>query len=207
MLDLAALPQEFSMRLIFIRHGEPKEETQGKCYGSLDIGLSPAGQRQIEAKLAAIRNFKAEALYASPLKRALESAAVAGTLLGLETTISPELREINFGSFEGRSYQEIERLYPDEYRTWMENPTGIQFPQGESFSDVKGRVLRFKDSLLSNHPGETVVLVAHGGANRIILAEAMGIPDCMIFRIDQAYAAVNIVDYLRESPIVRMVNG
>jgi alpha-ribazole phosphatase len=67
--------------------------------------------------------------------------------------------------------------------------------------------LRFRDFLLNAHPGKTVLLVSHGGANRIILAEALAISDAMLFRIDQAYAALNIIDYLPGSPIVRLVNG
>lgn len=205
--DFASLPQEFSLRLVLVRHGEPEQEAKGKCYGSLDVGLSEAGRAHIQAKMGSLRNLKADALYASPLKRAMESAAVVGAHLRLQTTVGSELREINFGAFEGLTYAEVEKRYPEEYRMWMQRPTEIKFPQGESFTEVKTRVLKFKDNLLKTHAGKTVVVVAHGGANRIILAEALGIPDPLIFRIDQSYAAVNVIDYLRDFPLVRLVNG
>jgi alpha-ribazole phosphatase len=207
MLDLAALPREFALRLILIRHGEPEQEAKGRCYGSLDVGLSESGREQIQSKLASIRNLRAEALYASPLKRAMESAAIVAASLRLEAAICAELREINFGSFEGLTYEEVEKLYPEEYKVWMERPTEIKFPRGESFAQVKTRVLKFKESLLTAHRGQTVIVVSHGGANRIILAEALAMPDPAIFCIGQSYAALNIIDYLVGSPVVRLVNG
>lgn len=207
MFDCGFFPKGYSLRLVLIRHGEPEREAEGRCYGRFDVGLSDAGRKQIQDKLKLILNLKAVALYASPLKRAMESAAIAGASLGLQPTIAPDLQEINFGCFEGLTYSEIEKLYPEEFRVWMEHPAEIKFPQGESFAEVKARVLRFKELLLETHAGETVVLVSHGGVNRVILAEALGVQDDMIFRINQVYAAVNIIDYFQGSPIVRLVNG
>lgn len=207
LFDFASLPAEFSLRLVLIRHGEPVQEVKGRCYGSLDVGLSDLGRKQIQDKLASIRNLRAEAFYASPLRRAVESATIIAAELHIEPTLTNELREINFGRFEGFTYEQVEQLYPEQYKMWMERPTEIKFPEGESFAQVKARVLRFKDSLLRTHHGKTVVAVSHGGANRIILADALAIPDHAIFRIAQSYAALNIVDYLGESPIAHLVNG
>jgi alpha-ribazole phosphatase/probable phosphoglycerate mutase len=127
--------------------------------------------------------------------------------LQLEAMPADELREIHFGSFEGLTYDAIEKQYPEEYKLWMERPTEIEFPHGESFGQVKRRVLGFKTSLLRKYYGKTVLVVSHGSVNRILVAEALAIPDPMIFRLDQSYACLNIIDYLRESPVVRIVNG
>jgi alpha-ribazole phosphatase/probable phosphoglycerate mutase len=169
--------------------------------------LSQKGQEQLQAKLNSIRNLTAEALYTSPLKRALESAEVAGELFQLRPTVSSALREINFGNLEGLSYSQIEKMYPQEYKLWMERPTKVKFPGGESFAEMKTRVLGFQGVLLHTHANKTVVLVSHGGTNRILLAEALGIQDEMIFRIDQAYAAINVIDYFGNHPVVRLLNG
>jgi alpha-ribazole phosphatase/probable phosphoglycerate mutase len=206
-LNLPLLPSEFSLRLILIRHGEPVREAQGKCYGSLDVSLSESGRMQIQEKLPSVCRLGGDALYSSPLKRAMESAAIVGSCLCLEPTPADELREVDFGSFEGLTYEAIERLYPQEYKVWMERPTEIQFPHGGSFVQVKRRVLSFKAFLLENHPGKTVHVVSHGSINRILVAEALAIPDSMVFRVDQSYAALNIIDYLQGSPLVRLMNG
>lgn len=207
MLDYASLPEQYSLRLILIRHGEPWPETRGRCYGRLGFGLSDVGRKQIQDKLHLIGPLSATALYASPVRRALESAAIAGVSLQLQPIVCPDLQEINFGKFEGLTYDEIEKLYPDEFRLWMERPAEIKFPAGDSFAEVKSRVLRFKNLLLKTHHRETVIAVSHGGTNRIMLADALGVQDHKIFCLDQAYAAVNIIDYLEESPVVRLVNG
>jgi alpha-ribazole phosphatase/probable phosphoglycerate mutase len=207
MLDFASLPQDFALRVVCIRHGEPDPAAKGRCYGRLDLGLSEAGRAQIQSKVEAVRNLKADALYSSPRRRARESSEIIRALTGLEPIFKAELQEIDFGSFEGLTYQEIERLYPEAYRLWMERPTEITFPQGESFAGMKARVLQFKRFLSTAHFGKTVIAVSHGGVNRILVADALAIPDPMIFRIDQNYAAINVIDYLPESPIVRLING
>ena len=207
MLDYHSLPTEYSLRLILIRHGEPQPEAKGKCYGRHDIALSDIGRKQIQDKLHLIGPLSFAALYSSPLKRALESAAIIGTYLGLNPIVRAELEEINFGRFEGLTYDKIQKLYPAEFKLWMERPCEIEFPEGESFAEVKARVLRFKNLLFETHHRETVVAVSHGGANRILLAEAMQVPDHLIFRLDQAYAAINIIDYFEEYPVVRLMNG
>jgi alpha-ribazole phosphatase/probable phosphoglycerate mutase len=207
MLDFDFLPGGYSTRLILIRHGEPEERTNAKCYGSLDIGLSAKGRAQLEAKLSSVRNLTATSLYTSPLKRALESAEIAGAFLRLQPTVSPALREINFGRLEGLNYSEIEEQYPEEYKLWMEHPTKVKFPGGESFSEMKKRVLDYQEQMFCTPRNKTIVLVSHGGTNRILLAHALGIRDEMIFRIDQTYAAMNIIDYFEKYPVVRLLNG
>ena len=206
-LIMPPFPDRYSLRLILVRHGEPEEQVKGKCFGRTDPAMSELGRVQIQAKLEAIRNFNVRALYTSPLKRASESAAIIGASLRLCSIVSPELQEINFGDFEGHSYGEIEEAYPQEYKLWMEHPTEIKFPGGESFAEMKARITTFQNTLQHLHRGETVVLVSHGGTNRILLAAALGLPDERVFRIDQAYGAINIIDYFHEYPVVRLVNG
>jgi alpha-ribazole phosphatase/probable phosphoglycerate mutase len=119
----------------------------------------------------------------------------------------PDLCEIDFGAFEGLTYAEVESRYPQEYKQWMERPTEIKFPGGESFAGMKDRVIGFLISLLRNHGSQTVLTISHGGVNRILLADALGLSGDKIFRIEQAYAAVNVIDYSAQSALVKLVNG
>jgi hypothetical protein len=105
MLDFASLPQDFALRVVCIRHGEPDPAAKGRCYGRLDLGLSEAGRAQIQSKVEAVRNLKADALYSSPRRRARESSEIIRALTGLEPIFKAELQEIDFGSFEGLTYQ------------------------------------------------------------------------------------------------------
>ena len=195
------------LRLVLLRHGEPEKNAIGRCYGKLDIGLSRRGRDQVRLKLKLLKALKADALYISPRKRSLESALIASKKLRLQPRVVPELCEINFGEFEGQTYEEIERLFPAEYKSWMEHPTEITFPGGESFSAMKQRVLAFTSALPDLHRRRAVVMISHGGVNRIILADALGLPDPMLFRIDQAYAGLSIIDYYAQHPVVKLLNA
>ncbi len=207
MIDIAPFSSDHSLRLVLIRHGEPEQAANGKCPGKIDFGLSEKGRSQIQAKVSSVRELSVEALYTSPIRRAAESAAIAGLCLQLHAVARPEVQEIDFGRFEGLSYTQIEQLFPREYKLWMDHPTIVTFPGGESFAEMKKRVLEFKDFLLKTNAGKTVLVVSHGGTNRMLLAEALGIADEMVFRLDQGYAAMNIIDYFSSHTVVRLMNG
>jgi broad specificity phosphatase PhoE len=190
-------------RLLLIRHAEPAEDARGRCYGSLDVGLSDRG-REHARELAPTLTDEPAAVYSSPRLRALETAAL---LFGREPIPDARLREIDFGDFEGLTYEEIERSHPEIYRRWMETPTLVEFPGGESYAVVRRRALEALESIRGRHAGETAAVVAHGGVVRAILAECLAMPDEAIFRLDQPYCSISVVDWVDGTPLVRSVNG
>jgi alpha-ribazole phosphatase len=205
-MDLTSLPAGCTLRLILLRHGKPGADVEGRCYGQLDCALSEAGREEIIRKSEMLKGLRVHALYSSPSQRAQESARIVGRSLGIEPRLAPELREIHFGAFEGRTYDEIKELYPAEFELWMSRPAEMAFPGGESFTQFRERVLPFPETLAKIHRGGTVVLCAHAGVNRVILAHALGLPASHIFRIGQEYAALNVVDFLDDFPIVKLIN-
>jgi alpha-ribazole phosphatase len=206
-VSLPAREDHCRLRLILLRHGQPTQDTGGRCYGRLDVGLSSEGREQIRSRLPFVQSLRPEVIYSSTATRAIESAEEIGQVLNLQPKSSRKLLEIDFGSFEGLSYQEIEARYPQEYQLWMANPTKLKFPGGESFADMRRRTLSFHAFLLHKHNRQTVLTVSHGGVNRAFLAEALRLNQDNLFRIDQAYAAVNVIDYYRDCALVRLING
>lgn len=194
-------------RLILMRHGQPEEQVNGRCYGVLDVNLSDRGERQVLRKVNLLRSLAPKIIYTSPAKRASMSARAVAAELTLPIQIADDLQEINFGAFEGFSFDEIQRKYPDEYALWMEEPTKLRFPGGESFEDLSARVQAFLTNLLEMHRLETVLVVSHAGVNRVILAQALDLPARNIFQIDQSYAGVSIIDYFENTLLVRLING
>src|SRR5205814_3693793 len=93
------------------------------------------------------------------------------------------LAELDFGELEGRRYDEIARDRPELYRQWMEAPTTVRFPGGESYADLRARVTAALAELRARHEGGVFALVAHGGVLRAALAEALALPDEAIFRL------------------------
>jgi alpha-ribazole phosphatase len=194
-------------RLLLVRHAQPEEEARGRCYGTLDIGLSVRGQRDAQLLARTLDHIRLAAVYTSPRERAIATAAPLAVAHGLTPLVDDALRELDFGDFEGHTYDEIAAGHPELYRQWMETPTLVQFPGGESYAKLRVRALAAMDAIRGRHDGETVAVVSHGGVLRAMLAGCLSIPDEAIFRIDQSYVAVSIVDWIDSVPLVRLVNS
>jgi broad specificity phosphatase PhoE len=178
-------------RLVLVRHCEPDEDARGRCYGSLDVGLSDAGRahaRELATRLSA------DAVWTSPRLRARETAAP----LTSSPFVDDDLRELDFGELEGRTFDEIAASMPDLYREWMETPTRVRFPGGECWADLKERAVRS----IARIEGDAIV-VTHGGVIRAALSDWLAIPDEAVFRFELGYGGVTVV----EDGIVRIVNG
>jgi alpha-ribazole phosphatase len=193
-------------RFWLIRHGEPSEDARHRCYGSLDVGLSETGRAQMAQVAEYLKRDPIAAIYTSPRSRAIEGARILGAAASCPIEVIEDLREIDFGDFEGCKYDEIAARYPDLYRQWMERPTEIQFPNGESFPEMRFRVLRAFDTIQREREGQTIALVSHGGVNRILLAWALQMPDNCIFRLAQSYAAINLLELADGFPCVQLLN-
>ncbi|HXG83414.1 MAG TPA: alpha-ribazole phosphatase [Pyrinomonadaceae bacterium] len=200
------LPEGVTRRIVLIRHGEPEASAKGRCYGKLDVGLSEKGKWQIERTARLLKRFEIAAIYSSPRVRATESAKIIAEKYNLTIETREDFAEIDFGDFEGLEYAEVERRFPEIYRKWMDAPTTVEFPNGESFARMQTRVLRAADELKRRHANETFAVVSHGGANRIVLANALGMRNDDIFRLAQDYATANVVDFYGEFPVVKLMN-
>ena len=174
-----------------IRHPEPA--VSGICYGSLDVPLSAAGLRNAHAIAVNFAGEPFAAIYTSPLRRCAETARMLaeGRECPLETLDA--LRELDFGCFEGRNFDELARDYPDVYRRWMESPTEVEFPGGESFATMRKRVLGAIQELRTRHARQHLALVTHGGVIRTLLVEVYGMDPRRMFEIELPYGAIRRV--------------
>lgn len=204
--NLAILPDGVTQRIVLIRHGEPVEQIRGYCYGKLDVGLSEIGREQIKQSAKFVKKFDLSAIYASPRSRASETASIIAESCKTFYSVHESFCEIDFGDFEGLSYAEIEKNFPTEFKIWMETPTEANFPNGESFAQMQTRVLQGFNDLRTKHSGEQIAIVSHGGVNRIILAHCLNVANKDIFRLEQNYACVNVIDYYNDFPVVRVMN-
>lgn len=202
----AELPDGVTHRLLLVRHGETQESARGLCYGKLDVALSSAGQQQVEYTADLIGPFNPAAIYTSPRQRATDTAAAVSRVCELDVTVEENLSELDFGDFEGLKYEEAEQAYPDIFNQWMQQPTKVRFPNGESYDQMADRVLQSISRLNARHQHQTIVVIAHGGVNRIVLAKVLKLESQQIFRLDQSYGAINCIDYYEQTPLVRVMN-
>lgn len=193
-------------RCWLIRHGEPVAEARGRCYGSTNFGLSEDGRSAMALAAEYLKDEQIAAVYSSPLLRARESAEIVAARGSVPVELVSDLRELDFGEYEGLTYDEIAARHPDVYREWMHAPTSVRFPNGECFDELRMRVLSAFQNILRERAGLTIAIVSHGGVNRALLAWALQIPDSSVFRLAQDYAAINLLTVSDGVPGVQLLN-
>jgi broad specificity phosphatase PhoE len=162
--------------ILFVRHGQTQANITGHWQGWSDTPLTSVGWAQAEAIARRLARERGQltALYTSPLRRAFQTAQVIGPALELQPQVLDELKEIHFGELEGMSLQEMESRFPKLYARWKDK-TDMAFgwPGGERRDDFFNRAARGCQRILARHPGEKVVIVAHGGTIRACLAHLL----------------------------------
>ena len=194
------------MELVLVRHAEVSDEARGRCYGRFDVPLSEVGRAQCEALAARLSTENVASVLSSPSMRARDTAEAIAQSHGLDVFVLEELSEVDFGAFEGLTYDEIAAAWPDVYAEWMARPAVVTFPGGETFADVKKRVAEAVLRLRADHDERLVVAVTHGGVVRAVLAEALDLPDDRVFGVAIEPASMTRVEWQDGITIVRGVN-
>lgn len=195
------------MKIYLIRHGETNTNREKRYVGWTDVDLSAGGYQQAE-KLS--RRFAAEniaSLYSSDLKRAENTAAFIGKAQGLKPITALQLREINFGEWEGLTHDEIEESYGEKVKKWIDDPFEHLPPRGESLADVSRRAESFLEEITANYgSGEAVVVVSHGGVIRVLLHSFLNLSMQQFWDITIDNASVSLVWRERSNYHVVYVN-
>ncbi len=210
MMRIQALAAKASLtptRLYLVRHGQVADGHTHLYHGNNDVGLSPAGVRQLELLAEHLAPVPLAGIYASDLTRALTGARIIARGREVEAQALPEFREVHFGVWEGLSFTEIAERYPEELQARFRDLANFRIPGGESLGDVRRRALPQLAQLIERHEAQAFLVVAHAGVNRVILSEALGLPLDRLFRLDQNYGGLNIVDYFPDMAVVRLING
>ena len=196
-------------KLYLIRHGETEGAETKRYKGHIDVPLSENGISQIR-KLSEhiVKNSSPglSAVYCSDLSRAVKSAEIIAEPFGVKPVILKDLKERNFGVWEGMSFEEIEEKYPHDFKAWAENPLKFSPLNGETTVEVRDRAMRALDLILEKHKGEEIAVFSHGGVTRVILCELLGMPLECLFRIEQGFAALNIIEFWKMYPVVKLIN-
>jgi alpha-ribazole phosphatase len=180
--------------LYVIRHGQVEKSRPHSYNGQLDVPLSAAGLQQMERLAAWAASLGTDAVYCSDLRRTMEGAQAVARQCTAPVSATPLLREKHFGQWEGLTYEEAEQRFPSEWKAWLTDPSDARPPGGETYREVEARVIPFARRVVRDHFGQTVLILAHGGVNRVILCRALGLSLRRAFRIEQDYACVNQID-------------
>lgn len=158
--------------IYLIRHAQAEGNLKRLFQGHTDAAVSEVGEKQIDCLSNRMQNVTFDAVYASPLARAVQTAQ--GVANGVPITTVPELMEINGGEFEGVPFGELPTRFPEVFVHWQDEPERCVLPGGESMETVFTRMKAAIDQIARKHPGQTVAIVSHGCAIRCYLCYAKG---------------------------------
>ncbi|NLD36491.1 MAG: alpha-ribazole phosphatase [Desulfatiglans sp.] len=194
-------------RLYLARHGQIIGFERMTANGHTDVDINETGVVQMNSLAERLRLVEINAIYATGLKRTEKGARIIGQYHSVPIKTKPDLKEIFFGDWEGMPLEEIERIYPGELDKRYADIAGYGPPNGENMGDVSKRVLGCLKEILKEEEGKNILIIAHGGVNRLILCDALGLPVKSLFNIQQDYGCLNIIDYYPENRLVRLMNG
>lgn len=193
-------------KLLLVRHGQVSIDNRGRYWGHTDIPLSAEGRMQAGRLRDRLSKERIAAVYSSDLARALDTAAIIVSNHRVPVSRCLELREINFGEYEGLTFDEIKRRYPEAENSWRETRPGAGFPGGEGLSDLTRRVDRFLERLSIHVPQETVLVVAHGGPLRMLICRMVGLDPSRWWQVRIDPASLSILESYTEGTAICQLN-
>jgi broad specificity phosphatase PhoE len=156
--------------LYLARHAESDWNAQNRFQGHIDRPLTSRGRAQAAALAERLAEVELEAVYSSPLRRALETAAVVATERGLRPVAHPDLCEVDVGTWAGLSRDEVAERFPQAFQRWLDGGEGWE--DGETYREMSVRVLAVVREIAERHPDGSVLIVSHGGPIRAVVAAA-----------------------------------
>lgn len=196
------------LSVYLIRHGETAWNAEQRLQGSSDVPLSPIGFAQSRAVAERLRDVQLDAVYASNLQRALDTARIIAGAHALEVVAIPDLRETCLGQWEGMTYEEIATSGQQEaLERYRADPVRNRPPGAETLESVGRRMLDALLTIRRRHTEGTIAIVGHGGSLRAVLADAVGappVPAMLGFRLDNG--SLSLVEYGPLRSCIRFAN-
>jgi probable phosphoglycerate mutase len=183
-------------RIVLVRHGHVEGIYPPRFRGQTDLPLTSRGTRQAEMTRDLLANLPhPAAAYASPLSRCMTTARMIAQPLSLAVVPMPSFLDIDYGDWQGRSYQEVQQADPKGFARWFDAPHLALIPGGETLLQLAGRVAETMRTIVARHRGETVLLVGHDSVNRVLLLLALDLPLSRLWHLRQEPCAINLVTY------------
>jgi len=195
------------MKLTLVRHGETQWNEAGRFQGSSDIEMSAKGVQQAIVTGNLLKDQPVDFIYSSDMKRAITSAnEIRKHHQNTPLLVEPNLREMDFGVWEGLSRQSIIAAYPEMYNRWKQDRN--QPPRsGESLSVFEERVRLFWHKVLKQHIDQDGIIVAHGGTLRLLICIALEIPSVTRWHMKLDPCSISLLEYHNEEVQLHYLNS
>lgn len=193
-------------RVYLVRHGTTDWNKEEIFRGRLDCKLNETGQAEARALAEYFRDIRLQAIYSSPLSRAMETAQAVAEAKALQVVLHPEFIDIDFGEWQGLPLKEVREKYSELYRLWRERPEAIHFPGGENLARVRARAWEGLQKVIRENPDKTALILSHRVVTKVLICAVLGLDDSHFWHIKQDTTAVNCIEYNRGFFVTSLIN-
>lgn len=181
--------------VLLIRHGECPGNFEGRMRGHTDFPLNENGILQAKAAASALAHEPIEKIYSSPLLRSLKTAEIIAEAGGFEVEVEEAFNNMYLGPWEGHRKDDLARAYPDQWKTWLENPEDLKIEGGETLEDVEVRAMKALEKLVARHRGKTFAIVSHRGVIKPLITASIDVRRPRFWRVYIDNAAISALTY------------
>ena len=196
--------------VVLLRHGDTRlsPERRFSGVGSADLALSAAGREQAQraAGSALLRGHAFTEVLTSPLTRCQETAQIVAAALGVSIVVDRDLREMDFGVWEGMSFDEVQDRYPEDLLRWKQSARATPTGSSETLAAVVDRMGTAAERIASRYAGASVVAVTHVTPMKALVAHALGAPPDALFRMELSSACFSRITYTGGEASLRLFN-
>jgi broad specificity phosphatase PhoE len=183
-------------QIIVARHGETEWNVSEVFRGRQDIRLNQTGIKQAESLGNSLVGLKIEAIYSSPLKRALDTARSVAKHHSLGVNVVPGLIDLDYGAWEGLTHEDVKEKYSGLYERWLKEPHLVRIPEGEDLGQVRRRARGVLGRVVSKHTGP-VLLVSHRVINKVLICFMLGLGNSHFWNIKQDLGGITVFEHER----------
>ena len=191
--------------IILARHGETEWNVAEVFRGRIDVELNETGMKQAELLAEHLSDLKIDAVYSSPLKRALKTAEMIAGYHKLDVEVTAGLIDFDYGEWQGLPHQEVKDKYKELYAEWIKNPHRVKMPAGESLTEVRKRAVAVVDNVIAKYE-DTVVLVSHRVVNKVLICALLGLDNSHFWNIKLDTCGITTFTYQKERFILTKHN-
>lgn len=199
-------PTETITTLYVIRHGHTEPVENGKLYNDPAVELTDKGLKQAKSLGKFLKELKPDILLSSTARRVVSTARLIEKEIDLKNVLKEDLNEWSVGDWEGRTYLEIKKEDPEDYKSWTSDPIKNAPPNGESIENLCARVNEKLESIIQEYEGKSIALVTHAGVSRAILVNALGMPITNFWRINIPVGSISKIDISKSFSTVHYIS-